>query len=436
MPTALEELNASAKTKSEAIVNLLDKIDGEKSPTADQLKTWNEELTGHETELKSLTAQITQAEQRNSLRQTAETAIQRSGQIVNPVAYGGAGGGNGKPVTTVPVKSYGETVTADTNFKTWLEQMAPHGSTLPQVRVSSPPVHLNSGVKALIYGGGSTTGAPLINIDYAGLLDPRGVFMRPLRILDLVTIVQTNSDTVEYPQVGTPTNAAAPVAEATASTGATGAKPESTLAFAPVTVPIQTIAHYLVATRQVLADAGMLREWIDQFLRYGLQEELEDQLISGNGTAPNLRGILNTVGIQTQTWATDELTTTRKARTAAILNGRVMPNAWVIHPTDWETIDLLKDAEERYHMGGPREVLTPRLWGIPVVESEAVTVGTALLGDFRFAVVFDRQQTAIYVSDSHSDFFTRNLITILGELRAAVGVTRPKAFVSVDLTAL
>jgi hypothetical protein len=58
-----------------------------------------------------------------------------------------------------------------------------------------------------------------------------------------------------------------------------------------------------------------------------------------------------------------------------------------------------------------------------------------MVGDFRVATLWDRQSTQIYVTDSHSDFFIRNLIAILAELRAAFGVKRPAALVEMDLTA-
>jgi len=70
-----------------------------------------------------------------------------------------------------------------------------------------------------------------------------------------------------------------------------------------------------------------------------------------------------------------------------------------------------------------------------VVESEAIDEGTALLGDFRKAVIWDRESITISVSDSHEDFFIRNMIAILAEMRAAFGLIRPSAFVIVDFAA-
>lgn len=38
------------------------------------------------------------------------------------------------------------------------------------------------------------------------------------------------------------------------------------------------------------------------------------------------------------------------------------------------------------------------------------------------------------MTDSHLDFFVRNLVAILAEMRAAFGVVQPNAFVEIDLT--
>jgi HK97 family phage major capsid protein len=140
-------------------------------------------------------------------------------------------------------------------------------------------------------------------------------------------------------------------------------------------------------------------------------------------------------GTQDQAWSNDILETTRKARTLVRTVGRDTPTAYVMNPADWETIDLLQDNEARYFFGGPSQLGTPRLWGLPVVETEAQDAGNGWVGNFRKYALFDRQQSMISVTDSHSDFFIRNLIAVLAELRVAGAVIKPVAFVEIDLAA-
>ena len=69
-----------------------------------------------------------------------------------------------------------------------------------------------------------------------------------------------------------------------------------------------------------------------------------------------------------------------------------------------------------------------------VVETEAVPAGTALVGDWRRAVLFDRRSLTISVGTVGDDFI-RNIVRLLGEVRAGFTVVRPTAFVEVDLAA-
>lgn len=365
-------------------------------------------------------------------------AEQRGRQLRQPTGGLGAGGfsGDGKERKDSPrIVSPGAHVLENAEFKSWLESHIIGGAFTSSQFHSSPRVSLPGGMKTLITGVSDTQAGALIPAQQMYPQMVQGTFMRPLTIRDLVTNGNTTADAIEFPIEGTPTNNAAPVAEATATSGSSGAKPESALALSKGSTTVKTIAHWVPATRRALADAGMLRMYIETFLRYGLDEELEDQMLTGDGTGENFLGILNTPNIQTQAWSTDILTTTRKARTKVRVTGRATPTAYVMHPNDWETIDLLQDNEARYFFGGPSVLGMPRLWGLPVVESEGMTEGTSVIADWRRAVLLDREQTQILVSDSHADFFVRNLIAILAELRAAFFCIRPQAFVSIDLTA-
>ncbi|HYD83778.1 MAG TPA: phage major capsid protein [Opitutus sp.] len=336
-------------------------------------------------------------------------------------------------------KSLGQKFAADENYQAWLKSIAPNGKIPDSARIPSSPAFAFGGLNdlqpmaALLTGASSTSGGAMIYDDnYPGLI---GLGRRELTIRDLVTPGQTDSDTVTYVRVTSETNNAAPVAEATATGDGSGVKPESAMAFERVSTTVKTIAHWIPATKAALADAGQLRTLIDAFLRDGLEEELEDQMLTGDGSGENFTGIFNTTGTQTQAWDTDIFATTRKAITKMRTVARRRPTAWAMLPATLEFLDLQKDGEERYYNGGPFGPAGRTLWGYPIVETEGLPTGFALLGDFKRAVLWDREQASIQVSDSHSDFFIRNLVAILAEMRAAFGVLQPNAFVEVDVVA-
>lgn len=329
-------------------------------------------------------------------------------------------------------KSLGDQVLENPEFKAYLDMLTDGGKRAPgkNERVNSPAVQ----VKSLITGLSSTSAGAFVVNDRKPIVDA-GTFYRPLSLMDIITVGQTGSDVVEYVREGTHTNAAASVEEATATDDEVGTKPESAMVFSVVTEAVSTIAHWVPATRRALADAPQMRTIIEQFLRYGIREELEDQMITGNSVGDDFTGVLNVSGNTPQAWDTDILTTTRKARTKVRTTGRATPTAYVLNPADWETIDLMQDNEARYFFGGPSQMGTPRLWGLPVVECEGMTSGTGMVADWKLAVLWDREQTNILISDSHADFFIKNLIAVLAEMRAAFGILRPAAFVEIDLTA-
>jgi HK97 family phage major capsid protein len=348
-------------------------------------------------------------------------------------ALSGGKNGSGKR------KGLGEAFIQSAEFKALMASV-PNGRFGEKARVQSQPY----GVKDLLTGVNRTTSAgALLTPQQLGLQDP--FYQRPLTIRQLVTAGTTETDTIEYVKLVSVTNNAAPVAEAVSSavidgteitTVEGGLKPESGMVFEKSTTNVKTIAHWIPATKRALSDAGQVRTLIDAFLIYGLDEELEDQMVSGNGAGENLLGIGATSGVQTQAApgvGENHFDTTRKARTKVRLGGRSVPTAYVFNPSDWQTIDLLRDGNDRFYGAGPFGMSTPMLWGLPVVESEAIPAGTAYVGDWTKAVLWDREQASIQVTDSHADFFIRNLVAILAELRAAFGILRPSAFVKITL---
>jgi HK97 family phage major capsid protein len=359
----------------------------------------------------------------------------------------------GGPASRDQRKSLGQRFLDDDRIKAWMEQIAP-GGRMPseKTRVESPAIEMG-GFKEIVAGGDPTTAGPLVWPDFLGLMD-QGLYRRPLRIRPLLSSGQTTSDTVEFVRELLPTNAAAPVPEAqgssagTASGDVAGTKPESTYELERVTEPVKTIAHWLPATKRALADAAQVRTLIDTFLQYGLEEKLEDQVVQGDGTGENFTGIMHTSGTQAMgvadVTAADPgvhthlaaISALRIAKRKVLIGGRAIATAHVLNPIDNEKIDLARDTVGNFYFGGPASYGVQTAWGIPRVESEAVPVGTAITAAFDRGIIWDREQATVAVSDSHADFFIRNLVAILAELRMAFGIFRPSAFCIIDLASI
>lgn len=390
------------------------------------------------------------------LRDAVEADAKVKGEMADAKAFLASLSGPGEPGDRESVKvsadpsgkTLGELFTTSGAYQDFLGRYAKAGVIPNQVKgVQSLP--FSADMKALVTGtSGTSGGAFVVNDRYGPTVDLIGE--RELTVADIVTRGTTTSDTIEYVRVTSKTNNAATVAEATSSaagaiSGASpgpytvatpsGQKPESDLALEVVSTAVKTIAHWIPITKRAAADAPQVRTLVDNFLRYGLDEELEDQILSGNGSGENFTGILNTAGIQTVGSAGTDIDAVVDAIAAIRVTGRRRPNAIVVHPGDWYSSGFLtaKDGQQRYLVGDPRATIDQlnTLWGLRVVVSEAMTQNTLLVGDFRQAVLWNREGTNLLVSDQHSDFFTRNLLAILAERRDAFGVLDPQSFCTV-----
>ena len=287
-------------------------------------------------------------------------------------------------------------------------------------------------IKALITGVSDTSaGAFITNQREAYVAQPR----RMARIVNLITMGETSVDAIEYARQTTFTNVAVEVAEATTTT--TGTKPEATIAFEKITETVKTIAHWIPSTRRAIADESQLRTLIDSQLRYGLEFRLEDQVVNGDGSGENLRGILNTTNILTQAKGSLSVSDALHKGITQIRLGFIEPNGIAMHPTDWELVRLSRDdagsvaGTGAYLYGPPSTAVEPTIWGLPVAVTPAVPDDTALIGDFTKAVLWLREGAQVLATDSHSDFFVKNLVALLAEMRAAFGVLLPAAFCKV-----
>lgn len=271
---------------------------------------------------------------------------------------------------------------------------------------------------------------------------------RRLYLRDVIPVQGLGTPQLEYARITGWTNAAAGVVEAdsAAEDDSTGAKPESALTAETKLESAKQIATWIPISRRALRDVGGLAGYINQILGMFLAFEEDAQVLNGTGGA-NMSGILQDGDVQTQAFSTDILESIRKGMTKlelAMGSGTDVvgfeASAVVIHPTDWETAELTKDLDDRYILlpnGSPAEGRAPAsVWRVPVVISPAISQGTALMGAFDIAAtLWTYEDVQIRLSDSHLNFFVKNLVAVLAEMRELLAIYYPKAFVAVDVTA-
>jgi hypothetical protein len=250
--------------------------------------------------------------------------------------------------------------------------------------------------------------------------------------LSMVPRIPTDEEIIEYVSESSFTNSAAMVAEATATTGTSGTKPQSTMAFTVATSTVRDMAHWMAVTNKMLRNKAAIRGLITERLVLGLDIVLEAQVVSGDGTGQNLTGILN-AGIQVQGKGSDNTCDAiHKALTKCRVTGLINPNVILMHPNDWQEVRLLRvSGTTGEYLYGPPAIQGPQtMWGLPVTLTQSLAEGTALVGDMNQVTLFDRMRTIIRTG-LINDQLTRNMQTILAELAVTLVTWRPDAFCKV-----
>jgi HK97 family phage major capsid protein len=187
-----------------------------------------------------------------------------------------------------------------------------------------------------------------------------------------------------------------------------------------------------------------LAAYINTRMVYGVNLRVENQLIAGNGTAPNISGMTASGNFTAHGYTAASLTAAGLLSNRFDLIGKMIGDSQVgdfpadaimVNPADWWTMRLAKDGQGRYLLGDPGSSAPPALFGLPVVATAAITADNVLVANLSMAATFHtREGVSVELSDSDADNFTKNLITVRAERRCALTVERPAALRYGDLT--
>jgi len=285
---------------------------------------------------------------------------------------------------------------------------------------ATPPVEL---LAATLTEDVASGGKLLVPQLLPGILQPG--YQVP-KVVDLFAQGTTDAVTITYMVEKSSTNAADAVAEG-------GVKPESALTFDALTETVRKIATWLPVSEEMLADVSQIRAYIDARLRLFVDLKVEDEVINGSGVAPHLHGILTRPGLSPAlALGAGENTADVVFRQAMTIMTTqfLMPDAVVLNPADWAGVVTLKDQNGVYYGPGMfSDLPSPSLWGLKVVPTTGMVQGTGLVGAFKVGGQYWRRQgIVVQASNSHADFFIKNLVAIRAETRGMLAVYRPAAF--------
>lgn len=428
-PTAAVDLREQALAKFLEAKGLVDDETGEVPP--ENLEAFNALMS----EAKDLDAKAVKAQEGGeNLGTLAERLQYYTGKATGtPIQF--------RATTLDPdsPKSLGEQFVAS---EAYAELQANGAFESPDSRFRSKPVFLT--VPGRVMGAATSD---VVHTQAGGSAGPQAIripgikaFGRPpLQVRDLFPNESVSSgDSVEYAQqTGFDRATGLAVMESNAADDATGLKKQSSVKWELATAYFEWIATWIAVTRQTLSNGDLIRSFIDNQGRLMLAIEEEEQLINGNGTRPNISGILDQGSVQTlDLTGEDNLDGIRVAR-RMVKSGvsRLDPTFVIVNPEDSEGIDLLKDGMGLYRGGNPIGNFTfdQSVWRLARAESEALAVGTAIVGSGAAATVYEREPIRVLTADQHADFFVRNIAVLLFEERLGFPIYFPTAFVDVTL---
>ena len=332
------------------------------------------------------------------------------------------------------IKSFGRQVVDSDGYKSMLNGQS-KGVTV-ELKVAGT---IDEGVIPAFSGGAGMGGQLIAPQLLPGIVPLK---FQPLTVEDLLAAGTTSSSSISYV-------IEAAFQDLTGTVLEKGAKPQLDLTLARRQDNVQKIANVAKVTDEMFQDANQFQAYLQNRMTFGVRRSKEINLLNGNGTAPNLQGILQRPGLAPAVVTTAALTAVKALEgifnqiTALRSVSFVEPDAIVINPVDFQTIRLGKDNNLQYYGGGPFTGAygnsgpsnQSEIWGLKTVVTTAIAQGTILVGGFQeCAQVFNRQGITLEMTNSNVDDFVNNLITLRAETRCALAVYRPAGFGKVTLT--
>ncbi len=249
----------------------------------------------------------------------------------------------------------------------------------------------------------------------------------------------------------TGSNAVPYMAETVTSQGAVevlegGAKAAAQISFAEASTPVENIAVTLQVTNQLLEDEGFMRAYVTGRLRLFVGNREDEQLISGDGVAPNLEGILIVAGVNTETYSIASNVTDNTLAIDTVYDGMTQIREAFLAASSigmaaatWSIFQLAKDGNSQYLFGGPGSTAPARIWGVGVVQNEnfpahANPLEAIAIWAREAAMVVRRNSISLAVTDAHASTFSSNVLTFRAEQRVAFPIFRPAGITVVTTT--
>lgn len=211
--------------------------------------------------------------------------------------------------------------------------------------------------------------------------------------------------------------------------GQGAAKAQSAITFELATALVQTIAHFIPVSKQVLEDSALLESYINTRMAYGVNRRVDSQLLNGTGSSNTISGLLFNGNFRPfSPTAGDTAIDSINRMIYTIQEADYVATAIMLNPRTWGEIERLKGDDDHYIFANPQSVIGPVLWGLPVVLSNHFPVGKAHIANLEvLATVLNRSGTVVEMFEQDVDNVQKNIVTIRAECRKGLAIYNPNA---------
>jgi HK97 family phage major capsid protein len=215
-----------------------------------------------------------------------------------------------------------------------------------------------------------------------------------------------------------------------------GSKPQIDFDLTEEVAPSEFIAGYLRITRKALDDISAMRSYLQSRLLESYLDAEDNQLLNGNGTSPNLGGLITNAEAYTgfRTIQVEKIIDS----VAQIESNNHSANGILLSPEQYYALLLTRSTTNEYTLPGLGTVtqLNGQMFisGIPVFKSTAMTDSKYLVGDWaKGAQLFVRENPIVRFFEEDGTNVRENKITVRVEGRVALPIYYTDAFVTGSL---
>ena len=176
-----------------------------------------------------------------------------------------------------------------------------------------------------------------------------------------------------------------------------GTFPESTAKWVGQTLTIEKLGDTLPVSEEFFEDSDMFAAELNMFLETNVKIKRNTDLVNGDGVTPNIKGLVATVGAFTAaasgiTDASIYDLIVKVAESITTSGGaKYTPNFALMNIADINKMKLKKDANNNYIIPPFVSRDGSSVAGILVLEENAVAADTFVLGDSRYARIYERK---------------------------------------------